>query len=222
MVEQRKSEAGISRRRFLAGSVGLVAAAGAAAAARAGGTAMQPAFDLDRFVHDVERAGADGQPAVDEVLRRAVRDPAPLIAALGEPSRAGLRVLHRAADLTILDVVWAPRMILLPHDHNMWATIGIYTGREDNILWEREGSSIEAKRAASLSEREVFALAADAVHSVVNPVARHTGAIHIYGGDFFAPGRLEWDPETLAERPFDQDALKRAFRSADERAGFAR
>ena len=183
---------------------------------------MQPAFDVDRFVADVIRARADGQPAVDEVLRRTVREPGPLIAALGEPREAGLTVLHRAGDLTILDVIWAPRMVLLPHDHNMWATIGIYTGREDNILWQRERGSIEAKRAASLSEREVFALDADAIHSVVNPIARHTGALHIYGGDFFAPGRHEWDPETLAERPFDQEALRQAFRNADERAGAPR
>ena len=183
---------------------------------------MKPVFDVDRFVADLVRARSEGQPAVDDVLRRAVSDPGPLRAALGEPGEAGLSVLHRSSTLTILDVIWAPRMVLLPHDHNMWASIGIYSGREDNILWQRAGSSIEATRAASLSEREVFALAADVIHSVVNPISRHTGAIHVYGGDFFAPGRSEWDPETLAERPFDQEALKQAFRSADERAGFPR
>ena len=38
------------------------------------------------------------------------------------------------------------------------------------------------------------------IASVVNPLRRLTGAIHISGGDFFAPGRSEWDAETLAER----------------------
>ena len=28
-------------------------------------------------------------------------------------------------------------MTVMPHNHNMWAAIGIYTGREDNILWRR-------------------------------------------------------------------------------------
>jgi hypothetical protein len=28
-------------------------------------------------------------------------------------------------------------MTVMPHNHNMWAIIGIYTGREDNILWRR-------------------------------------------------------------------------------------
>jgi len=31
-----------------------------------------------------------------------------------------------------------------------------------------------------------------------------------------------WDPETLAERPFDQEALRKSFESADERSGVGR
>jgi predicted metal-dependent enzyme (double-stranded beta helix superfamily) len=108
-------------------------------------------------------------------------------------------------------------MVLLPHNHNMWASIGIYTGREDNIIWQHSDGVIEASRAASLSEREVFGLTSDAIHSVTNPVERLTGAIHIYGGDFFKSGRSEWDPETLRERPYDLEGALRLFREANER-----
>jgi len=34
---------------------------------------------------------------------------------------------------------------------------------------------------------------------------RVAGAIHVYGGDFFAASRSEWDPETLLEQPFDKE-----------------
>jgi hypothetical protein len=34
-----------------------------------------------------------------------------------------------------LNVVWGPRMTIMPHNHRMWTVIGIYTGREDNIFW---------------------------------------------------------------------------------------
>ena len=108
-------------------------------------------------------------------------------------------------------------MVLLPHNHNMWASIGIYTGREDNILWERQGISVTATRAAALSEKQVFGLPADAIHSVTNPIGRLTGAIHIYGGDFFAAGRSEWDAETLRERPWDIEAAQSEFRKAADR-----
>jgi predicted metal-dependent enzyme (double-stranded beta helix superfamily) len=36
-------------------------------------------------------------------------------------------------------------MTLLPHNHEMAAVIGIYTGREDNIFWRRVSGSKEGK-----------------------------------------------------------------------------
>ena len=178
---------------------------------------MIPRFDLDRFTDAVRRARRDGQGAVQEELGRAVSDPGALVAALGEPREAGIHAIYRAADLTILNVVWAPLMVLLPHEHRMWASIGIYTGREDNIVWQRRGPVIEAVGAEALSEQQVFGLPEDAIHSVTNPIRRFTGALHVYGGDFFEVPRSEWDPETLRERPFDLEAARRSFREASER-----
>jgi predicted metal-dependent enzyme (double-stranded beta helix superfamily) len=63
----------------------------------------------------------------------------------------------------------------------------------------------------------VFALPLDAIHSVTNPIPRMTGAIHIYGGDFFAVPRSEWDSETLRERPMDIRALQKRFDEANQR-----
>ncbi len=45
----------------------------------------------------------------------------------------------------------------------------------------------------------------DIIHAVTNPLSRLTGAIDVYGGDFFAASRSEWDPETLFEPPFDME-----------------
>ena len=176
-------------------------------------------FEVSRFVEDVQRARqeGDGQRAVEDVLRRAVSDPRAVLAALGEPKDAGIHPIHQAGDLTIINVVWPPFMVLLPHEHAMWASIGVYTGREDNITWTRRGSRIEASGAASLSEKQIFGLPIDAVHSVTNPIERLTGAIHIYGGDFFGTPRSEWDPDTLTERPFDLEAARARFRAANAR-----
>jgi predicted metal-dependent enzyme (double-stranded beta helix superfamily) len=209
----------ISRRTFLAGGTGLLAASSAVVPGKARGAVMQSKFDVDRLIEDVKRARTetDSRNAVQEVLARAVAEPASVLRGLGEPRDAGIHTLYRGEDLTILNVIWAPLMLLLPHNHNMWASIGIYTGREDNITWERRGRVIEAAGAASLSEKEVFPLPDTAIHSVCNPIERLTGAIHIYGGDFFADGRSEWDAETLRERPFDIEAARRSFQKATKR-----
>ena len=99
----------------------------------------------------------------------------------------------------------------------MWASIGIYTGRENNIIWDRNSKTIEPTGAAALSAKDVYRLPDDAIHSVTNPITRFTGAIHIYGGDYFKPGRSEWDAETLCERPFDIENARVEFRKAAER-----
>jgi predicted metal-dependent enzyme (double-stranded beta helix superfamily) len=149
-----------------------------------------------------------------EVVAQAVADPQEILRALGEPRSAGLHPLFRSAELTILNVVWGPRMSQLPHNHKMWAVIGIYTGREDNIFWRRmpghAKSRIEAAGAKALGARDAVPLGHDLIHSVLNPIDRLTGAIHVYGGDFFTAPRSEWDPERLIEQPFDiQKAMAR-------------
>ena len=178
-------------------------------------------FDLDQFIADCRDAVAadSSHKSVRTVVARAVAEPASVLGGLGEPKCAGVESLYRGPDLTILNVVWAPRMTIMPHNHLIWAVIGVYTGREDNIFWRRvpgaEGGRIEAAGAKSLGERDAEPLGRDVIHSVTNPVSRLTGAIHVYGGDFFAIERSEWDPETLCEGRYDLEKNMRLFAEAN-------
>jgi hypothetical protein len=52
---------------------------------------------------------------------------------------------------------------------------------------------------------------------VANPLGRFTGAIHVYGGDFFGTPRSDWTPDTLEERPYDVERAMRMFAEANER-----
>jgi predicted metal-dependent enzyme (double-stranded beta helix superfamily) len=178
-------------------------------------------FDLDQFIADCRGAlAADkSHKMVREVVARAVCDPGSILKQLGEPKRGMLQSLYRSDDLTILNIVWAPYMTLMPHNHQMWAVIGIYTGREDNIFWRRIPGSpmgtLEAAGAKALSERDAEPLGHNIIHSVTNPIPRLTAAIHVYGGDFFAAERSEWDPETLAEQRWDPERAVRRFEEAN-------
>jgi predicted metal-dependent enzyme (double-stranded beta helix superfamily) len=180
-------------------------------------------FDVERFIEECRAAvRADGtHRSVREVIARAVSEPSDVIAGLGEPVQAGVQSLYNGPDLTILNVVWGARMTVMPHNHLMWAVIGVYTGREDNILWRRlpdaAGQMIEAAGARSLGERDVEPLGRDIIHSVTNPLARLTGGIHVYGGDFAAAhaSRSEWDSETLREGRYDLERNMRLFDEAN-------
>jgi predicted metal-dependent enzyme (double-stranded beta helix superfamily) len=177
-------------------------------------------FDLDRFIADCRSALATdpSHRYVREVIARAVSDPAAVLKALGEPKRGAIQTLYRAEDLTVLNVVWPPYMTLMPHNHQMWAVIGIYTGREDNIFWRRRperASQLEAAGAKALGVGDVEPLGRNIIHSVTNPIPRLSAAIHVYGGDFFAAERSEWDPETLSEQRWIPERAVRRFDEAN-------
>src|SRR5262245_166931 len=117
-------------------------------------------FERDQFIADCRAAlAADkSHKSVCDVVPRAVSDPAAVLKALGEPKRSEVQTLYHSNDLTILNVIWAPRMTIMPHNHQMWAVIGIYTGREDNIFWRRipgdAGGKLAAVGAKALCEKD--------------------------------------------------------------------
>src|SRR4051794_25889411 len=162
-------------------------------------------FDLDRFIEDCRDAVRQdpSHKATREVLARANSEPDAILAALGAPTRAGVTPLYKSDSVTILNVVWGRRMTIMPHDHRMWAVIGVYTGREDNIFWRRvpgaPGGLIEAAGAKSLGPGVAEPLGRDVIHSVTNPLDRLTAAIHVYGGDFYGGGRRGWEPQKPLE-----------------------
>ena len=178
------------------------------------------AIDLERFIEDCRAAHAADRShkAVREVVARAVSEPGAVLQWLGAPQRGEVQKLYHSPELTILNVVWAPYMTIYPHNHRMWAVIGVYTGREDNIFWKRTGNKVQAAGAQALSERDAVPLGQDIIHSVTNPIPRLTGALHVYGGDFFGAERSQWDPETLAEGRYDAQKTMQHFEQANSRS----
>ena len=180
-------------------------------------------FDPERLVEEcrqVQEKG-DDQNAIREILARELSDPAAVLKGLGEPEKAGVGRLYQSDNLTVLNIVWGPYMTLMPHNHQMWAVIGMYTGREDNIFWRRLGDDpkgrVEAAGAKHLSVKDCAPLGRDIIHSVTNPIPRLTGAIHIYGGDFFTEPRSEWDPESLVEKTYDLEKNIKLFEESNAR-----
>jgi predicted metal-dependent enzyme (double-stranded beta helix superfamily) len=174
-------------------------------------------FNLANFVADC-RSAINADPthcSVQELMRRAFSDPASVLAEVGEPTAGGIVPIYQSKDLTIVNVIWKPTLTVMPHNHEMWAVIGIYGGREDNIFWRRikddPDGRIEAAGAKALSTGDVTPLGKDIIHSVTNPIPKLTGAIHVYGGDFFEVERSEWNPEHLTEHSYDMAKVKAMF-----------
>jgi predicted metal-dependent enzyme (double-stranded beta helix superfamily) len=174
-------------------------------------------FDLDKFVHECHAAVGEAQPtlAVQEVLTRAVSDPAG-VAELLPPARAGIVPLHVSPSLTVLQVVWAPGMSFRPHNHLMWAAIGLYAGQEDNVLYRRAEGGLVVSGGRELRTGDCAVFGDDMIHSVTNPLRSFTGALHVYGGDLPSrTGRSEWEADTLQEVPYDFDRTVQYFEDAN-------
>lgn len=178
-------------------------------------------FDVERFIEDCKSAvkESSNHTAVRELVAEAVSNPNDVLNGLGAPDKAGLNTLYQSDDLTILNLVWGPGMSLPPHNHEMWAVIGIYSGREDNIFWRRvagdENGRVEAAGAKELCTGDCAPLGKDIIHSVTNPIQKLTGALHVYGGDFFEAERSEWNPESLLEGPLDVERTRAAFETSN-------
>src|ERR1051326_918152 len=165
-------------------------------------------LDLDQFIGDLRKTlGERSRQALREVVARAVADPAALLKRIGTPEKAAVQVLHQGPDLTVLNVIWAPKQVTFPHDHRMGAVIGMYGGREDNVYWRRVPSpakfQIEPAGGEALGGGDTAILGRDVIHSVLNPLEKLSGAIHVYEGPFLTPARSMWNCQTLTEEPDD-------------------
>jgi predicted metal-dependent enzyme (double-stranded beta helix superfamily) len=172
---------------------------------------------IDEMVAACVAANDESEPrtAVRDVLKGAMTDAA--LAAELERLPLGLTALYSSAALTVMSVIWPPLINLFPHDHRMWAVAGIYSGREDNALYRRQGATIVSSGGTTLDEGDVQMLGESAIHAVHNPQRRYTGAVHVYGGDFLGAARSQWDAETLEERPWRLEDAQRAFTEAAAR-----
>ncbi len=181
------------------------------------------AFGKDQFVAEclaAVRAGDGVTAAVKEIVDRAVSEPSAIETEVGARSVSPMMTIwHRSDELTVLHIVWPPDVDLFAHDHNMWATIGIYGGREDNQFYRRlQDGRIEPHTGKTIAQNDVITLGSDVVHSVSNPTKDWTAALHVYGGEFFTTPRTMWSKETLEPMPLDVDFIRQNLEAAAARA----
>jgi predicted metal-dependent enzyme (double-stranded beta helix superfamily) len=179
-------------------------------------------FDVDEFINEVRRALAESEPrrAVKEILEREV-SAASAITDVLQSARGDFELLHHSPDLTIANVVWAPHMTLYPHNHLMWAAIGIYGGQEDNYFYRRGEHGLVASGGKEITTGDVILLGDDVIHSVTNPRLECTGAIHIYAGDFVNHPRSQWSRDVSEEEPYDFEQARQEFARANAAANLA-
>src|SRR4051812_50188061 len=105
------------------------------------------ALTVDDIVERCRTAVGEHTPAlaVRDVIDELVRDPGALATAIGPVTEGGIRPLHRADDLTVLHIAWTPGMQLNPHEHAMWAVVGLYGGQGGKTVLPRKQSGLDTR-----------------------------------------------------------------------------
>ena len=164
-------------------------------------------FDLDAFIASCVDAGPgpEGSRLVEERMSEAVSDPEGLRAALSGGGLTSIAdaILHRSDDLTILNVALPPNAVSPPHDHTMWAVIGIYEGCEENTFFTREEEGLVERNERAVRAGEAVRLGDGVIHAIANGSPETTLGLHVYGGDLVAAKRRMWHPKTGEELPYE-------------------
>lgn len=174
-------------------------------------------FSIEQFV---ERCKGQPPGIVKELLLEAMSDAEglkqALIAAAGEKTLGeGLgsdNAFFRSPDLTLLKATLPPRFKNPPHNHRMWAVVGIYDGQELNVFYRRTENGVEEISRKLLAAPEVLVIGPDVIHAIENPLDRPSFGLHVYGGDFVHAPRSMWNPFTLAEERYDFQEMLRYSR----------
>ena len=160
-------------------------------------------FDLQQFVVECQDALASEKPVqvIEALVKQAIADPPALRDAFKDGEgvdRSGpIGFAHRDDRLSVANIVTPPGLLSPPHNHKMWAVIGVYDGQELNRFFRYEDGELHEQGERLLEEGDVTVLGAEAIHSIANPLLTESAAIHVYGGDLVGRSqRSMWNPHT--------------------------
>src|SRR5436305_174987 len=139
-------------------------------------------FEIQEFVAQCQAALKEHSPqlTIKDLMAQALSCPEEVAAALGPATKAEIATVHHSPELTVLRVIWAPGMTIYPHDHRMWAVIGLYGGQEDNTFFRRTRHGLARAGGKDLEHGDAVLLGEEVIHAVTNPRTTFAEAIHIY------------------------------------------
>lgn len=168
---------------------------------------------MDRFAENLikkwKEASLDREKIL-EITRDALKDPHkfkklfPYLHEGKDLSTITLKdvIIYRDQNITIARVKIDKGFQFPPHNHRVWAVIGVDQGEEENIFFKKdEEHGLKEVGRKRIRAGEVMSLDKDIIHSMQNAFEGYTYGIHIYGGDFLSnwQERKRWDPDTFEE-----------------------
>jgi predicted metal-dependent enzyme (double-stranded beta helix superfamily) len=173
-------------------------------------------FSIEALVERSRKALRDPDPcdSIRTILADVLAEPSSVVSAFeaagvpqGPDAPLAIQTLFEDEDLRIQRIAGPKGLVSAPHSHGRWAVIGVYSGQENNRIWERRGDSIVLTEGYDLVHPEILMLPErTSIHSIANPGPGTSHAIHVYSGIEPDKGWM-WHPRTLEEKPFEVDVF---------------
>ena len=170
------------------------------------------AFDPDSFTQSCIDALVEHDPAdaIRELIQRAVSEPRSLELACPVPLDASDDgIIHRSDAIMVCHAIFPRRFQTGIHNHGVEAVIGVWSGFEDNHLFEEAGGRLRTLVPRRVEAGEVLVLGADAIHDVHTPPTMWSAALHVYLGDISTVSRSAWASADDAASAFDGEQQQR-------------
>ncbi|PRZ44611.1 hypothetical protein [Tritonibacter scottomollicae] len=176
---------------------------------------MANAFHLDDLVANLRTAATSDAPRenVKALLEQAVAAPADMQAAMPEFADNDV-ILHEDETVSIWHCRFLPGQTVPAHDHQMLATIGVYSGAERNDFYEAdlESGGIRKSSEVILSAGNVLQIGPSAIHAVGCASERPCLGIHVYLGALTQVERSLFDTEKGETLRFSDENYQRMTR----------
>ena len=177
--------------------------------------ALVRAFDPDSFAQSCIDALVEQDPAdvIRQLIQRAVTEPRSMELACPvplDPSDDG--IIHRSDAIMVCHAVFPRRFRTGIHNHGVEAIIGVWSGYEDNHLFEETGGRIRSLGPRRVEAGEVLVLGVDAIHDVHTPPTTWSAALHVYLGDISTVSRSTLASVNDSASPFDGEQQQRHWK----------
>lgn len=176
---------------------------------------MPRTFDLDKLVQDLRAAAIQpsAHHAIKALLEQAVADPEAMAEAMPEFADNDV-ILHEDETVSIWHCRFMPGQTVPAHDHQMFATIGVYHGAERNHFFEAdtETGGIRQSSEVVLSAGNVLQIGPSAIHAVGCASDAPCMGIHVYLGALTQIDRSLFDTDKGEKLAFSDENYHRLTR----------
>lgn len=148
------------------------------------GKIMQTTEALDTLITNLKTASREDEALAEikSLLMSFVQDPKTAERNVPDYEEDDV-ILFEDDNISIWFCRFQPDLTVPPHDHQMSATIAVYSGIERNDFYERAGDQLTQSGQVELHAGDVIQIAPDEVHGVGCASQEPSCAIHVYMGN---------------------------------------